>query len=165
MILLVGPLALFSDLNPGESMNNVESSRISLSFEGFTGDYEVVSISSLLSTDTISESEFTELGNQGFLRTNDERSNIQNIVYVPFSDQEWIITDPGLAAFISALQNTDVPVMIRFEYEFTRPGPVGFETVSDFTTAELDPEVFCYCDQFDIPYIFVESTCIGYNSF
>lgn len=137
LVILLGPILLFSDLNPSERQNNVIGSSIQLSLRGVMGEYEILRISSLASRNVLSKEQYSFFQNQGTLSVDDARRNTQLLRYVPFSDSIWIITDQGLEALVSTLRDESSPVFITFTYQFTRPRPNELETVQSSLTKQV----------------------------
>jgi len=137
MLLLLGPLLLFSDINPAETRNNVTAARLSLTFDGLLGDFQVISISSLTELGVVDSSEYVSLTTSGVISDNVRPITVQNVRLAPYSDSVWTITQPGLADFISSLQDVSSPLTVSCQATFTRPGPSGNEQISITTEIEL----------------------------
>jgi hypothetical protein len=77
---------------------------------------------------------YADLVSNGYIRSDDDISTVQEVRFASFSDQEWIITKPGLDLFLSEISNPGRALTISASYQFNRPFPAGYETITGSTS-------------------------------
>jgi len=140
VLVLFGPLLLFSSANPVSSSNNVQSAQLSLSIVAPNGEFELLSISSVSSNTQIRDPAYADMKTLRLVDENDKITNIQNLTMVRYSDDYWKISPPSLAALQASLQDPDVAMSARLTYSFTRPGPANYRTVHGQHAIDLSNE-------------------------
>eukprot|EP01083_Nonionella_stella_P242893 846875_1 len=130
MLVVLGPLWLFSSMFPGNVMNNVEGSAVTVTLSsGNIGEIQLLSISSAGVMTVANDTMYKSLRTDNFITGDEEKSTIQFIRMMPFADKDFIVSEPNRNAFVEALVS-NVSTTLIFEYSFQRTGPVGHEVAS-----------------------------------
>jgi len=141
ILVILGPLLLFSSANPVTTSNNVQSAQIRIDLIGTSGEYRLATISSIYSSDQVSDYEYLKMKRMRMIDENDKAADIQQINLVHYSDDLWSITPPSLEQLITSLNDPDEGAMkARFGYSFRRNGPVSFKSISGQVTVDLPLE-------------------------
>ena len=138
LLIIFGPLLLFSTANPVSQNNPVVSASISLSLSGRQGEYPLVDISSYV-LQPISSDYFVALQNEDLLQDSDRADAIQSVQMAPYSDHVWDISPPSLAQLMHNLNDQTQPMAVKFQYSFSRSsGPQNDKTISNVGVVTLD---------------------------
>jgi hypothetical protein len=123
MLLLLGPMLVFSSANPTSQATQVNSVSTSLTVVCSSGSFELLSISSTLDIEPLSSESRQKLVESGVVASNDVGDGDQNVVLAPNSNSLWDISPSSLDFLISALQNNFSDSKLIFQYSFTKNGP------------------------------------------
>eukprot|EP00479_Gromia_sphaerica_P013417 TRINITY_DN746_c0_g1_i3.p1 TRINITY_DN746_c0_g1~~TRINITY_DN746_c0_g1_i3.p1 ORF type:complete len:164 (-),score=13.06 TRINITY_DN746_c0_g1_i3:310-801(-) len=96
MIIILGPLLLFSTAAPGNSNNNVLSATISIALDGNTniGQTNILDITATRNISQAGGTVFQDLSEKGLLQ-DDPKDTIQVIEMVPYADTVFLISQPS----------------------------------------------------------------------
>lgn len=143
LLIIFGPLLLFSTANPVSQTNNVQSSSISLALTSSTGEYPVLSISNFLIHD-ISIEEYEKLQEDDYIGDSDSMQQIQNVSFSQYSDNIWQISPPALQQLMNTLNDPTQPVSMRLSYQFNRAGPPTSKTLASSIIVPIDQQTQSY---------------------
>jgi len=138
LIIIFAPLLLFSSANPGTSLNNVESVKVKLDILGPSGEFTMLQIGSIAKQRTASGQEFQDLKQAKLVDENDQATTVQRIEMVAYSDDKWQISPPALSALMNSLADSRDQMFFRVYFSFTRPGPLGFQTITGQRTIPMN---------------------------
>jgi hypothetical protein len=138
LLIVLGPLLLFSSANPATQSNNVQSAAIELTLVGQQGEWTLLHISSVFKIDTIDSIGYSDMKKYKLIDDGDDQGNIQVVKMVPYSDEYWQISPPSLTALNNTLADESKEMQLRFQYAFTRNGPESSKTISSTTLLTLD---------------------------
>ena len=128
MAIILLPLFLFSTANPGASNNNVTSTSVSLILQGPVGK-NILFAASNSEVVPLSSQTFNYIINNRYVDGKTPRDTCQNITMQPFSDTKWEASPPATVALVNSLKSGS-EFSFSFSYQFNRPGPSGFTTLS-----------------------------------
>lgn len=190
VILLAGPLLIFSSLNPVANNNNVEGATITLNMvvkqSGVENTYQLFKNDHVQYIDIISNEYYNQLkfGEEPNMR-NFDKSTIQVIALSRFADQNWDITVPNQQMLFDQVgmvkdRDPDAPTIeVQLIYTFSRPEPPGqqltqkhiekvlnmdkYESMVTAFHHALDPKYKCDLDPTDIivPNFYIPSIRLG----
>ena len=135
IVLLIGPLLLFSNLNPTNELNNITGASIELQISIKEGNlyknYTLFKNDHVDSLETISDTIWKQYKyNEASSTKNFPREQVQIVRMSDTSDKNWDLALPHINHIIEVLQgynNTETNeidlINLRFYYEFTRPSP------------------------------------------
>eukprot|EP00466_Bigelowiella_natans_P011806 jgi/Bigna1/141396/aug1.62_g16104 len=131
VLVLFGPLYLFSSANPAQQSNNVLTATLAVKINGPLGSYSLFSIPSVSSIRDVTETEFAAMKAQQVVQSDDKPTSVQRIEVNPFSDDLFGISPPALRQLISTLNDTERFPLMTMEtvFAFTRPGPSTLKTI------------------------------------
>ncbi len=155
---IVGPIWLFSPLNPSSTPNPVSQATVTLSLKatdsttGTTTSYSLfesevhASVSSPL-PDSPAYKCYTDPNNVYTLKLNGAtdagQGRMQQVAVPPFSDTVWSVTPNGMVEVREFLTNANMSVEVYMRYTFERQPP-GIDISSDRTSKhQVDPEQRC----------------------
>eukprot|EP00475_Leptophrys_vorax_P030845 TRINITY_DN46534_c0_g1_i2.p1 TRINITY_DN46534_c0_g1~~TRINITY_DN46534_c0_g1_i2.p1 ORF type:complete len:718 (-),score=154.18 TRINITY_DN46534_c0_g1_i2:1661-3814(-) len=136
LLLLLGPLIIYSDANPSTESNLVTGAEISIQMTSSTGTFLIFSSTSLASLEKLPTGTYSAMKSGGYLTSDESNDDCQEIIFNTFSDQQWIITDPGFSLFLEGLAD-DTDSTVDVTYSFTRPYPSGYTTISSSNSVTL----------------------------
>lgn len=136
VLLLFGPLVLFSSVNPGAEVAQVLSASISLVVGTSTGSYRLLTISSMLNSSVISSSEYTKFSELGYIM-NEPLKGIQRITMAASSNSVWDISPSSQNFLISSLKDPSQKITLQFLYSFGMNGPGTGRIASSKSTKQL----------------------------
>jgi len=122
LLIIFGPLLLFSTANPVSQSNPVLGAAVSLSLSGPQGEYTIVDISSYV-VSPISEDYYISLRNDDLVDESDHIDAVQSVRMASWSDKTWGISPPALQRLLESLMDPRHPMNVRFSYSFNRQGP------------------------------------------
>lgn len=146
LLIIFGPLLLFSSANPNTTLNNVQGARFSLSLiDSSRAEYNILTISSIRNMSEVSTEMYLQMSHEKMVDDNDEREACQRLEMLSYPDDEWIISPPKLQVLIYSLQqaaNESAAEEFKWKltYHFHRPGPPGANDVSGENGVTLSPE-------------------------
>lgn len=143
VVVLAGPLLLFSSLNPIAEDNLVKGTSLNLAIEvNVTSGSDIINRYNLFSNEhvkvlrSIENELYTDL-NMGtnILTKNIRRSQMQEIAMSSTSDAVWDIAPPSQRLLFQQISNaveesTRLPINVRLTYSFARDNPPGNQIVS-----------------------------------
>ena len=150
LIVLVGPMLLFSDLNPMKKLNNVDGASISIKFSIVSDVMNNFTLFENKQVSTIKEMNDDIWSNFSYgdnLKTkNYPKKQIQIIYMYENSDTIFSLAKPYIQTIIDTLNNTKTGTLntnikqinLYFEYSFSRPYP----TASQTATKHLDYNLY-----------------------
>lgn len=131
------PLLLLASDTPGNSVNQVHQSTITVGIEGwepFYRSYQATNVS------FATNAQFARLRGLFPFILNDEQPTTQLISFQPYSEVYWWITAESLETLLFSLQS-DHRVELSFTYSFTRDQPASSPTTSGRVVRALTPEL------------------------
>lgn len=138
LVIIFGPLLLFSTANPVSQSNPVASASIAVSLVGQQGEYPLIDISSFVLA-PIDDTLYTQLRNEDLIEDSDHEDSIQRVSMAPFSDAIWSISPPSLESLTTSLNDPSRAMSLKFEYAFTRTsGPSTNKVISSQVLVQLD---------------------------
>jgi hypothetical protein len=141
LLIIFGPLLLFSTANPVSQNNLVSSTSISLSLSGTQGEYPLVDVTSF-TISGITDADYVLLQNEDLLQDGDDSDAVQVIQLANYSDHVWDISPPALDQLMFSLNDVTEPMSVKFEYSFTRAsGPQNDKVISGTLTTPLPQPV------------------------
>jgi PAS domain S-box-containing protein len=141
LLLLLGPLIIYSDANPSTTSNLVTSGQIQLQMTSSSGTFLIFSCTSLANLRELPSGTYSSMTSSGYISSDKSNSDCQEIVFNTFSDQQWIITSPGFESFLSGLADTSTAVTLDVTYSLTRPYPSGYTTISSTNSITMSSTV------------------------
>jgi hypothetical protein len=128
LVILLGPLLLFSNLNPTNKINNIKSSKIDLSlvfyFDGVFSNYSLFQNSQASAIKNIDTEIWKDLNlNETSETRNFPKDQIQFIQMSNISDTNWILAQPLIQNIKNNLQNykqKKAEIYFSFTYYLTR---------------------------------------------
>jgi hypothetical protein len=143
VIVIAGPLLLFSSLNPIAEENMVKGTSLNLAIEVNVTRYsDIINRYSLFSNDHVKvlrniENELYNELNMGVntITKNIKRGQMQEISMSTTSDTVWDIAPPSQSLLFDQIskareESTRLPINVRLTYSFTRDNPAGNQEVS-----------------------------------
>jgi hypothetical protein len=117
LICLVGPLAMFSSINPSTTANEVTLTTVTFGIED-----EQATMNQLYSnSDSNSPSCKVDL--------NTDSASVQCVEFDVFSNDVWALSPPRMDLLVTQLQSTEA-LNWTITFTFTRPGPTDDEVIS-----------------------------------
>jgi len=131
VLVLFGPMYLFSSANPVQVSNNVTTASLACKINGPLGSYSLFTVPTVANIRKVTDVEFARLAALGVVQSDDKQSSVQVVELTPFSDQLFDISPPALKQVIGTLNDTDTYPLMTLEasYAFTRPGPSDLRTI------------------------------------
>ncbi|KAI9907328.1 hypothetical protein PsorP6_016631 [Peronosclerospora sorghi] len=117
LVCLVGPLAMFSSINPSTTANDVTLTTVTFGIE----DEQETMYQLYSNSDSNSPSCTVDL--------NTDSASVQCIEFDVFSNDMWGLSPPRVDLLVTQLQSTDV-LNWTISFTFTRPGPTDDPVVS-----------------------------------
>jgi hypothetical protein len=137
LLIIFGPLLLFSTANPVSQSNPVVATAVSLSLTSGQGEYPLVSITSF-TVAPITPVQFVAMQNDDLVQGSDRMDSIQSIVMASYSDQVWDISPPALATLMTNLNNKAQTMSLKLDYSFTRSsGPQNDKIISNVAVVPI----------------------------
>jgi hypothetical protein len=143
VIVIAGPLLLFSSLNPIAEENMVKGTSLNLAIEvNVTKSSDIINRYSLFSNDQVKvlrniEDDLYKKLQMGekTITKNLKRGLMQEIAMSTTSDTVWDIAPPSQSLLFEQISNaldesTRLPINVRLTYHFTRDNPAGNQEVS-----------------------------------
>lgn len=127
LICLVGPLAMFSSINPSTTANDVKLTTVVF---GIVDKQETMN---QLYSNSDSNSPSCEVD------MNTESASVQCIEFDIFSYEGWDLSPPRLNLLVTQLQSTQA-LNWTITFTFTRPGPKNEETISGKYSVKMTDE-------------------------
>lgn len=140
LVIIFGPLLLFSTANPVSQTNPVVSAEVSLSLTSQEGEYPLVDITSYVLQQP-SFDYYIQLQNEDLIQSSDRYDSLQSVQMAPYSDRVWAISPPSLTQLMTSLNDHTQLMSIKFEYTFTRAaGPTTDKEVSNIVEVQIDQQ-------------------------
>lgn len=134
ILIIAGPLLLFSSFNPLATDNLVTGSSIqvllvaNLTLEGATNQYELFKTTRFTDISLISDSNYKSISAERVVR-NLERNLFQQVELSRVSDNSWTISPPVQTEIFDLLSESEVDqdlgINVVLVYNFVRPEPAG----------------------------------------
>eukprot|EP00475_Leptophrys_vorax_P039989 TRINITY_DN7345_c0_g1_i5.p1 TRINITY_DN7345_c0_g1~~TRINITY_DN7345_c0_g1_i5.p1 ORF type:complete len:1149 (+),score=236.86 TRINITY_DN7345_c0_g1_i5:424-3447(+) len=129
VVVVFGPLFLFSSANPAQTLNNVTGVSLSLSFVIPSGAYPFLSTTNIQSMQSASDADLVQLKTSCGVPETTSLNTVQVITLDPFADTFWTISSSALFTLRKGLNNSNS--YIRYSLTFVRPGPSNLKQVVD----------------------------------
>ncbi|GAB5359171.1 hypothetical protein AAMO2058_000521900 [Amorphochlora amoebiformis] len=123
LIILFGPLILFSSANPVTTQNNVKTARFTISLSSSSGAFPLLDISSTRYIRQSPSYIYDYLEDLRVVDADDAPSTVQEISFGSFADNVMSLAPPTKRSLIGALRDTQSPPAIVLNMFFERPGP------------------------------------------
>jgi hypothetical protein len=141
LVIVFGPLLLFSTANPVSQSNPVSAAAIGLSLTSGFGEYPLISISSYVLS-SISSDQYVTLRNKNLLDDADRLDSVQSVAMSSFSDFTWDISPPSLSMLRQTLNDPAQRMSMKFTYEFTRAaGPQNTKSIQGTIVTPLSQDL------------------------
>ncbi|KAF1774687.1 Piezo non-specific cation channel, R-Ras-binding domain [Phytophthora cactorum] len=127
LICLVGPLAMFSSINPSTTANDVTLTTVVF---GIVDEQETMN-QLYSNSDSNSPSCKVDL--------NTESASVQCVEFDVFSYDVWALSPPRMDLLVTQLQSTQA-LNWTISFTFTRPGPTGDESISTEYSVKMTDE-------------------------
>eukprot|EP00808_Paulinella_micropora_P027767 g31652.t1 len=138
LAVLMLPFLLFSNLNPSNINNPLESATVEFSLYGkSTGSFELLSIGSATSLRNARDDEYQQLRAMGLVDETSNQESCQLVSMANNSDTYWVISPPALGELIASLRDPNAEMSAIIRYSFTRKGPPTSRTVTSEVSSVL----------------------------
>ncbi|KAG6622614.1 Piezo-type mechanosensitive ion channel component 2 [Phytophthora cinnamomi] len=127
LICLVGPLAMFSSINPSTTANEVTLTTVVF---GIVDEQETMN---QLYSNSDSNSPSCKVG------LNTDSASVQCVEFDVFSSDVWTLSPPRMDLLVTQLQSTQA-LNWTIEFTFTRPGPTNDEVISSTYSVRMTDE-------------------------
>jgi hypothetical protein len=137
LLLILGPLWLFSSANPATVSNNVDQISVQVLVHGPSREYPLFATNSLSKNDSaITEAMYQQLLDDRYLSNISPRYTVQHFVVSANADFYWSLTPPRLSELIN-LTSSATPVTVSLQLTFTRALPADQPSISYQLTSTL----------------------------
>lgn len=116
LVCLIGPLALFSSINPSTTENEVTLTTVTFGIEDAQG-----TLNQLYSNSDNNSPNYA-------IDRNTDGATVQRIEFDNFSHDVWTISPPRMDQLVSQLQSTEA-LNWTISFAFERPGPTDYEDI------------------------------------
>jgi len=136
LFCVLGPLIIFSSLNPQVTNAVVQTASISLSITSPSNSFELFSGSSIASINQVSSLRYSFLRSQGFV-TIQSNQGVQDVTMSSSSDSIWTISPSNYALLLQDLNRSGTSNLLKFSYAFVKNGPDSSPSSSGFSSRAL----------------------------
>jgi len=140
LVILFGPLLLFSSANPVTENNNVRSASLTLSLQSPIGSYKLVDISSTRYIRPANREIYDFLDDQRKIDADDSPSTVQEVCFGSYADNLFSLTPPAIKTLTESLRDESAPPVLKLYMNFVRPGPAELPEMKVLRSRELSEE-------------------------